>query len=63
MASSHIYHKDDVKTGKDKMKRITGHAENYRHPADKARDLADSSYYENEHLNPLPIPDTDKVGP
>ncbi len=62
MASSHLYHKEDVATGYSKMEKITGHKENYRHPADKARDIADTSYYENEHLDPLPRPTTEEVG-
>ena len=63
MASSHVYHKEDVATGYSKMEKITGHKDNYRHPADKARDIVNTPYYENENLDPLPLPDTDKVGP
>lgn len=57
------YHKEDVRTGYEKVKRIVGHTDKFRHPTEKARDLANLPYYENEHLDPLPIPDTDKVGP
>lgn len=43
-----------------KVQKIVGNTKNYRHPTDKAKNLA---YYENTKLDPLTLPTRDSVGP
>lgn len=56
----HEYHSEDVKTGYSKVRKIVGHTEKFRHPTEKAADLA---YYQNENLDPLTMPTKESVGP
>jgi hypothetical protein len=54
-------HLDEAKrTQHSKVQKIVGHTENYKHPTEKAADMA---YYENQNLDPLTLPATEKVGP
>jgi hypothetical protein len=57
---AHEHHKDDVRTSYSKVQRMVGHTDKFKHPTEKATDMA---YYENQDLDPLTLPTQDKVGP
>ncbi len=56
----HEFHNKDVATGYSKVQKIVGHTERFRHPTEKAADLA---YYQNEKADPLTMPTDESVGP
>lgn len=64
MATSHLYHKEDVATGYSKMEKLTGKRSDYTHPTDKAESrYGNKQYYENTNLDPLTLPTREKVEP
>ncbi len=56
----HLHHGDSKKSNRTKHNTIVGHTDHYKHPTDKAADMA---YYQNEKLDPLTLPATESVGP
>jgi hypothetical protein len=59
----HEFHGDDVRTSYSKISKIVGHTDKFRHPSEKAEDLANTAYYENQNLDPHTLPTEEKVGP
>ncbi len=59
----HEFHSEDVRTGYSKIQKIVGHTDKFKHPSEKAEDLANHPYYENQDLDPLTLPTKQKVGP
>lgn len=57
---THEHHGDAKRTQHSKVQRLVGHTEHYKHPSEKAADMA---YYENQNLDPLTLPTQEKVGP
>lgn len=57
---AHEHHGDAKRTQHSKVQRLVGHTDKYKHPSEKAADMA---YYENQNLDPLTLPAQEKVGP
>ena len=56
----HEHLEESKKTARSKVSKIVGHHDNYKHPTEKAADMA---YYENQNLDPLTLPATEQVEP
>lgn len=57
---AHEHHGDAKRTQHSKVQRLVGHTDKYKHPSEKAADMA---YYENQNLDPLTLPTQESVGP